>query len=451
MIAASARFGGALEVRDAHATPSDVRLPTTESDLMMTSTLRSEVEYQLFRRVQRIDDARRDGLGRRQGHRLAPPLTRNAPCAFGLETGVLFIFLSRPVWTGGRLSRRCMSFVNAMVDALIAGTDGAVVVERIRAHYRTQYSFEKNVSNVRRAYLSASTRRHPDYAAALDAARVIAEQAADLELLARVERFADMPLIEQYDTLRSTRRDGFAPESSSLSRHFASLPLLPSNMASFVLTKDDLAQNAVLKQATLHARNSRSIVVVDPSVVLQQQIELVQHARKFGAREILALLLMCGRRETELLNGRSTFDRVPGLPCHALFTGALKKRGRQRARSFRIPLLCTFTLFERALQQLRASQQDDTDALSNRQISRRYCGQLCAATRRHFPYLTKPHDLRAVYVRFVDCLFEHAVALPLLCMQSLGHETMAEALHYMVVTFTGDLPDASNGPWACEG
>ena len=57
----------------------------------------------------------------------------------------------------------------------------------------------------------------------------------------------------------------------------------------------------------------------------------------------------------------------------------------------------------------------------------------------------KPHDLQAVYVRFVDALFEHNMAYPLLCMTSLGHDTMIDTLHYMSVVFNGEIPKKEYG------
>ena len=83
--------------------------------------------------------------------------------------------------------------------------------------------------------------------------------------------------------------------------------------------------------------------------------------------------------------------------------------------------------------------------MTNKQVSKRYCGQLCYAIKHTFPMLTKPHDLRAVYVKFVDVLFEHNIAFPLLCMNSLGHETMTDTLHYMSISFEGVTPDTSYG------
>ena len=49
------------------------------------------------------------------------------------------------------------------------------------------------------------------------------------------------------------------------------------------------------------------------------------------------------------------------------------------------------------------------------------------------------------YVRFVDALFEHNMAYPLLCMTSLGHETMIGTLHYMSVVFSGEIPKKEYG------
>lgn len=339
-----------------------------------------------------------------------------------------------------------MTFVASMVDALIRGVDGRRVIEDIRAHYKTQYSFEKNVSNVRRQYLTRGPERHPTYEADLRLAAKLARK--DSELVKKIDCFANMTLEEQYDTLQQTRKYGFAPESEKLSACLASMHLLAENMHSFALTKGDLQENARLKHNTLLSRNSVSIKLSNPKEVLEQQLELLASSRKCGPRHILALLLVSGRRETELLNGKSTFERVPGHPYYARFGGVLKKRRnplQADETSFRIPLLCRYTVFSAALARLRSRQKPDIQQMTNKQVSRRYCSQLCSAAKKTFPMLTKPHDLRAVYVRYVELLFTHEVAFPLLCMKSLGHETMADTLHYMSVTFTGPVPTKSLG------
>lgn len=334
-----------------------------------------------------------------------------------------------------------MTFVNSKVDELIQGIDGQVVIESIREHYNTQYSFEKNVSNVRREFLTKNTVRHWEYSLYIKCAYEIAKD--NPKLYAKVKQFAEMSLSEQYDTLHKTRKYGFASESNALSECFAKMKLLPENMNTFVLTADDLQKNIALKHETLVTRNSTAIEIVNPKDLLEAQLEILNNTTKYGSKQILALLLVCGRRETEILNGKSTFEPVPGLPYHAKFNGVLKKKSNPMNNidnTFQIPLLCTFTLFNNALQYLRNTQKEDILSMSNKEISKRYCSQLCTATKKHLPMLTKPHDLRALYVRFVDALFEHTLAYPLLCMKSLGHETMMDTLHYMLVTFHGNIP-----------
>jgi len=294
---------------------------------------------------------------------------------------------------------------------------------------------------------SKNTTRHSNYDLNLRKAVDIAKHDPALEQ--KVEHFSKMTLVEQYDTLHRTRKYGFASESDELSQCFASLQLLPDNMQTFALTKGDLQKNVIQRHNTLVTRNSAAIRVLNPKHILEQQIEILSKTKKYGAKAILALLLVSGRRETEILNGKSVFQSVPDFPYYAMFTGALKKKvdylQNDNTSSFQIPLLCKFTLFEEALGHLRNTQKPDVIDMTNKQISKRYCSQLCTATKHQFPMLTKPHDLRAVYVRFVDILFEHNIAFPLLCMNSLGHETMTDTLHYMSVLFDGAIPDTSHG------
>ena len=217
-----------------------------------------------------------------------------------------------------------MTFVDLKVEELIQGVDGYTVIESIREHYKTQYSFEKNVSNIRRAYLSKNTQRHEEYNATLKDAFELAKH--DSELYEKVEYFASMSLTDQYDTLHKTRKYGFAPESDALNECFLRMKLLPENMRTFTLTKEDLQKNVVLKHETLVARNTIAIEVVHPKHLLETQIEILKNTKKYGPKQILALLLVSGRRETEILNGTSVFDPVPGFPYHATFKGVLKKK-----------------------------------------------------------------------------------------------------------------------------
>ena len=84
----------------------------------------------------------------------------------------------------------------------------------------------------------------------------------------------------------------------------------------------------------------------------------------------MPLLLVSGRRLTEICSPRSAFTAVAGRPHHAVFEGALKKRGHTPA--FAIPLLVPFEMFHGALRILRQKQGDGVAAMTNAAIKTRY-------------------------------------------------------------------------------
>jgi len=333
-----------------------------------------------------------------------------------------------------------MTFVDSQVQCLLDGKNGIDVIENIRLHYNTPYSFEKNVSNIRRLYLSRCE-RHPQYQEDINKAFQLCD--TDCPIL---DRFVSLSLPEQYDALQ--RKMCVCQNNPKLANFMSTFHLIPDNMSTYTLTNDDMRLSRLRKTATLLSRNRRAIEIIEPNMLLRTQLQILQYGAKSLATEILALLFVSGRRETEILNGKSTFEPVSNSCYYTSFTGVLKKKPNllecDAPVVLVIPLLCTFELFAMALSRLRQRQAGNLSTLTNKQISKRYCSQLCLANKKNFPMLTKPHDLRGVYVRYVDLMFEHTITFPLVCMLSLGHDSMTEALHYMTVTFTGNIP-RSNG------
>ena len=55
-----------------------------------------------------------------------------------------------------------MTFVDTQVSLLRNGVQGSEIVENTRKHFKTHYSFEKNISNIRRKFLGLNI-RHPQF------------------------------------------------------------------------------------------------------------------------------------------------------------------------------------------------------------------------------------------------------------------------------------------------
>ena len=344
-----------------------------------------------------------------------------------------------------------MPMVDVFTDHLIDGQEGSLVIEQIRQYYTTQRSFEKNVSNVRRSFLRRGV-RHPSF---LTDIQNLYRAINDDNTRQLVDRFLELGLDQQYDVIKRAHTRPVFP--GKLNDSFLNLHLLPDNMNTFCLANYDMMTSRHNQVLTLMERNRVRITVDKGADVLSKSIHILKYGADTNVDEILALLLISGRRETELLNGHSLFELIPGYPYHIKFTGVLKKKPDPMIQyspdSRVIPLLCDATIFLNAFQRMRANQTSDTTSLSNKQISSRYCSQLGRASRRSFPTISKTHDLRGIYATFVYALFQHTHSFPMVCMYALSQDSIQDTLHYMSFELRGldDSHLGANGPLRASG
>lgn len=329
-----------------------------------------------------------------------------------------------------------MTFLLEMVNLLLNGTEGHDVICHIKNYYGTHFSFEKNVSNVRRLFLKHE-KRHANFEEDI---KTLQTNLYEHDVV-KFQQFLNCSLEQQYDIIKR-KVELFA--NDALNSQLQNIRLLPDNMISFQIGKTDHIISKQKKTESLLKRNKRKIVVENASDMLKTYMDILKNGSSSNIKEIIALLLVSGRRECEILNGKSTFDKVDGFPYHSYFRGVLKKKGFEDNQIL-IPLLCPFELFNDAFQRMRKSQQKDILNMTNKQISNRYCSQLNKAQKKWFPMLTKPHDLRGVYAKFVDNLFSHNVSFPMVCMYSLGHDVLQDSLYYMMFDI-GDDFIANYGP-----
>lgn len=153
-------------------------------------------------------------------------------------------------------------------------------------------------------------------------------------------------------------------------------------------------------------------------------------AERFSISELAAsLLLACGRRMAELLNGRSKFTAVRSFDRCVRFSGQLKKP-LGPGEAYVIPLLIPAAIFLRAHGALRM-RQGDVSALNNDQISNRYHGGLSRLMPQLFPEVGNVHNLRGVYIAIAFQMFEFGTkSFTAAIMQTLGHESMDVTLSY---------------------
>lgn len=226
-----------------------------------------------------------------------------------------------------------------------------------------------------------------------------------------------------------------AADTSEVCEIMKSLPpRLSENARKLRLTRTEMRECKRVQQKQVVEKN-RVRVVVPGRVLLAHARAVVNDPEtcRGGIPELtLSLMLLTGRRECELLNGRSTF--VPNTLHSLVFEGQAKKRDEGvEVRDRRlIPCLCSSETLCRCVDVLRARQRHAV--LSNEQTSRRYQSSLSRHMRVISPWKethTHVHSLRGIYTSMTHALFDwetHTNAFVSMCI--LGHTSLTESLVY---------------------
>ena len=318
------------------------------------------------------------------------------------------------------------------------GVDGKDVLAEMEQHYaetkRTHRNeqddsskanpctLRNNVSKVWRAFLNQDKKtlergrrvRHRSYISGA-AAMKRAAKGASAECRKAVDAFLAMPLSEQLEhTRRHARRDGTRAsvcnafsESDAVNDAFRKLRLLPEEAARFKIEREVSRQcDERIKQRLLE---KPTIEVASLSATVTELHRILLHAEMVSREALIcALLCVCGRRFTELLNGRSTFEPHPLSEFACIFSGQLKTRKDvDDGPTYAIPLLIEFRTFERAVKALRR-RVGPTASLTNAQVSARFqpgtsrflhgrsSGDVEGGPFAQLP-ITRPHDFRAFW------------------------------------------------------
>ena len=241
---------------------------------------------------------------------------------------------------------------------------------------------------------------------------------------------------------------------------------LPPSIETFKLTREEVIQ---LKQghelAQLH-KNEHLLVIPDATALLTKAEELLLSATPSHSnpRLLLPLLLVSGRRLSEMTSPRVSYTPVADNPYYCTVVGILKKR--QQAFTGRIPLLVPWATFKVGLDAWRQKQRAETtdkrrlrakkalDELTNKELKVRYDLPMTVAIQRNYVFtlpmymrynknkeLTlqhcKVHDLRAVYAAFVFALYECDESFNRTAMRACLHDTLSESLSYSHVRLDG--------------
>ena len=203
-------------------------------------------------------------------------------------------------------------------------------------------------------------------------------------------------------------------------------------------SRRDMIECKQKKRVSLERKNVKS-TIVDALPMWNEALKILDNPMAAGTYDlILALLLVTGRRQTEILNGRSRFVGVARMPHVVTFHGQLKRR--TGAGGYRMPILCSVKVLQRGLKTLRGRQPADTSEVENRHISQTYSSGLRQHLLKHdvFGGLHRLHDLRGAYALMVYEWFDCGDASrAMVTMRILGEGTLRESLPYMTYKFKG--------------
>lgn len=218
-------------------------------------------------------------------------------------------------------------------------------------------------------------------------------------------------------------------------------PRLPPNVRGFTITRDELRQ--------CKRESARRAIVKNRRVERVRGRDMLRHARDVVSCVVnercsipeltLALILLTGRRECEILNGQSEFSLHTEYSLY--FRGQAKKRGSSDDE-YVIPTLAPADDIVRAMERLRHRQGGVV--LGNRETSRRYQSYLSRhlSSSAVWSEAGRVHSLRGLYACMAFRLFEwedHSQAFVAMCI--LGHTSLHDSLVYTPFHLGGDFSE----------
>lgn len=370
-------------------------------------------------------------------------------------------------------------FVYSMASNLLKkDADGEAVLKEMRNHYTTACSLSKHMSLVRSNALDRLTMKtvHSQYAPTIAAFRAALTGASvSAQTREMGDKFLSSNFHVQYAMHRAHRSGKYSYSDSEVDAAMERIRILPQAFDSFHIGRTN-AQTCrrAATEMQLHKHETR-LVVPDATELLRrcQSYLSVVHALPLSEidlpRLICALMLVSGRRLTEICNGRSTFTRKgPSQARFAslmscMFEGQLKKRESVPITSetvasavsndgefqidksaYAIPLLIESSTFFRAYAKLRQHQiyrskaRLDVTLVSEQQVAERYSNSVNAYAREDMG-MRRSHDLRATYATMVFVAFKvpDAISFNRLTMRVLGHENILVSLQYAHIALKG--------------
>lgn len=303
-----------------------------------------------------------------------------------------------------------MSFLRECATWLDEGMPAADVLRRMRERYSTPDCMKVKTCLVRKL-----CKHDPAYRTALE------EQLAQLSDVHERERVR--ALIERA-TSASRCRTGDDVADAILAQL---PPSLPRNVRDLHVTTEEFrACKKNARRARLEKNSEKR--VVDGVLLLETSRETLRTASTV-AELALALMLLTGRRQCELLSGHSVFSADPDCAYAAIFRGQAKRKSSDCA--YRIPLLYDYESVHAAYERLRAMQGQET--LTRERTSRKYQSLLSRVLTHDetFQAVGRVHGLRGVYACMALRAFTWAGRSDsFVTMCILGHCDLDESLVY---------------------
>ena len=324
-----------------------------------------------------------------------------------------------------------MAAVKVAVQQLLAGWPASAVIAEMRNTYTTPESMKKHMSLARSKIMEGG-----NYSSRFNPTPLRAFAAANPEIAS----FLSASLKQQCKTQREHK---FSPTWSEQAEEcLASLQLLPETLDDFVMSKADSCTIKRRAATRLREKNTNVVTVAAGQSLLARLTLILENATEASDIAVLlcALAVVSGRRSTELLNGRSTFQAVPEKPTLALFEGQLKTKSDTPPRPYVIPLCCNFDTFSRGLHALRAIQHRDGGVahLTSTEVSDRYRWITISTIPELGSQLANVHALRSLYIALIyDNLYECPSSFNETARVCLGHRELTESLHYAGVRARG--------------
>lgn len=347
-----------------------------------------------------------------------------------------------------------VSVYQPWIDDLVKGKPGSEVIKDMRDYYErcgeskgdvNVCTLKTKVSNVRKAAILALSPSglHPTYKKSEKALLALRSDTTS-QCAERIDDFVNKSTFERAKIVaRSSRKDGRKSLCENFSDKkvvdaFAKLRILPANFDTFRINMDEAD---TCKTTSRRKRLRRKpLDIPDLDAVFDHARQVLKAPEKRRKPEVvLALMLASGRRETEILNGRSRFEPVRGFVHGCLFQGQLKSTKRMNELFFKIPLLVPLADFKRGLTTIR-DWQGDVQTLTTKQVSERYQPNLSRETKHAFGgvELPKAHALRSIYMKCVLTLFKWQDMDSRVAKYCLGHATQEQQLSYNYVRLTAE-------------